>query len=96
MNKYIKQIIESLDFVKIESARINYCCEQLEDLVELLSKYYKMDNEVLNDLSNISKVFKEIAQTSNKLDETAQELRLSWLLEINSLKGDEINTKENY
>ena len=95
MNKYIKQIIESLDFVKIESARINYCCEQLENLVDSLSKYYKMDNEVLNDLSNISKVFKEIAKTSNKLDETAQELRLSWLLEINSLKGDEINTKED-
>ena len=95
MNKYIKQIIESLDFVKIESARINYCCERLEDLVALLSNYYKMDNEVLNDLSNISKVFKEIAQTSDKLNELTQELRLSWLLEINSLKGDEFDTKED-
>ena len=96
MNKYINQIIESLDFAKIESARIIHRCEEIEKMIDKLCKYYKMDNEVLYDLSNISKVFKEIAQTSNKLDETAQELRLSWLLEINSLKGDEIDTKEDY
>ena len=95
MNKYIKQIIESLDFVNIESARINYCCEQLENLVDSLSIYYKMDNEVLTDLHNISSVFQSIVENEIHIDNIARRLSLSWMLEINSLKGDEIDIKED-
>ena len=60
-----------------------------------LCKYYKMDNEVLTDLHNISSVFESIVANEIHIDSIARRLSLSWLLEINSLKGDEIDIKED-
>ena len=55
-----------------------------------------MDNEVLTDLHNISSVFESIVANEIHIDSIARRLSLSWLLEINSLKGDEIDIKEDY
>ena len=96
MNRYINQIIESLDFAKIESARIIHRCEEIEKMIDKLCKYYKMDNEVLTDLHSISSVFESIVANEIHIDSIARRLSLSWLLEINSLKGDEIDIKEDY
>ena len=95
MNKYINKIIEALDFAKIESARIIHRSEEIEKMIDKLREYYKMDNEVLTDLGNISSVFQSIVENEIHIDNIARRLSLSWLLEINSLKGDEINIKED-
>ena len=64
-------------------------------MIDKLCKYYKMDNEVLTDLHNISSVFRSIVENEIHIDNIARRLSLSWLLEINSLKGDEIDIKED-
>ena len=95
MNKYINKIIEALDFAKIESARIIHRSEEIEKMIDKLCEYYKMDNEVLTDLHNISSVFESIVANEIHIDNIARRLSLSWMLEINSLKGDEIDIKED-
>ncbi len=90
MNRYINKIIEALDF-----AKIIHRCEEIDKMIDKLCKYYKMDNEVLTDLHNISSVFRSIVENEIHIDNIARRLSLSWLLEINSLKGDEIDIKED-
>ena len=68
MNRYINKIIEALDFAKIESARIIHRCEEIEKMIDKLCKYYKMDNEVLTDLHNISSVFRSIVENEIHID----------------------------